>query len=304
MFRLWREFERFRGKKENCMTVILTTRGCRWRKCTMCSYWLESRDVNDEMLKKQIDLVFERVDTKLLKIFTSGSFFDENEISTELRRYLVEKAKKLGVEKIIVESRPEFIDEEKLEDFEGLELEVGIGLETANDLVREICINKGFSFFDFFSAAEILKRRGFRVKCYLLLKPPFISEREAILDILESVDKVSKVVDVISINMMNVQRGTLVEKLWKRNLYRPPWLWSAVEVIKKIKKDVEIICDPVAGGKIRGPHNCGKCDREVVNALKLFSVTQDKTLLDLNCECRILWNKSVEIEDFARIPLI
>ncbi|MEM4472380.1 MAG: archaeosine biosynthesis radical SAM protein RaSEA [Archaeoglobaceae archaeon] len=304
MVKIWKEFERYKGEREVCLTAILTTKGCRWRKCNMCSYWIESRNISERDLKEQIDFIFERVDTKLLKIFTSGSFFDENEISAELRKYIADRAKEMGIKKIIVESRPEFISEEKLADFKGLELEVGIGLESANDRIREICINKGFSFDDFKFAAEKIKKEGFRVKCYLLLKPPFVSEKEAIRDIVDSVKKVHEFVDVISINLMNIQKGTLVEKLWERGLYRPPWLWSAVEAIKRIREKVEVICDPVAGGKARGPHNCGKCDREIVSALKLFSVTQDKTLLDIDCECKLLWNKALEIEQFARIPLL
>ncbi|MEM1578211.1 MAG: archaeosine biosynthesis radical SAM protein RaSEA [Archaeoglobaceae archaeon] len=303
MLKLWRENERFKGKKESCLTAILITKGCRWRKCTMCSYWLESRNVSNEILKEQIDKIFERIDTKLLKIFTSGSFFDENEIPAEIRRYLVEKIEKHGVEKLIVESRPEFITEEKLKDFKNIELEVGIGLESASDFIRLNCINKGFMFSDFLSAAKKIKEMGFRVKCYLLLKPPFLSEREAILDVIISAEKVSGIVDVVSINLTNIQKGTFVEKLWEKNLYRPPWLWSAVEAIKKIESPLEIICDPVAGGKARGPHNCGKCDREVANALRLFSLTQDKSLLELDCECKLFWKKALEIEDFSRVPL-
>ncbi|MFN3384297.1 MAG: archaeosine biosynthesis radical SAM protein RaSEA [Archaeoglobaceae archaeon] len=304
MVKIWKELERYKGREERCLTAIITTKGCAWRKCTMCSYWLESRNLSGEILKEQIDQIFAKIDTKILKIFTSGSFFDENEVSRDLRLYIVERALERGVEKIIVESRPEFVSEEKLRDFEGIELEVGIGLETADDFIRENCINKGFSFSDFKFAVEKIKASGFRVKCYLLLKPPFLSEREAILDVVDSAKKVSKLVDLISINLTNVQKGTIVEKLWERSLYRPPWLWSAVEAIKRIEGDVEIICDPVAGGKIRGPHNCGKCDREVVSALKLFSLTQDKSLLDLDCDCRVIWRKSLEIEDFSRVPLL
>lgn len=304
MLKIWKEIERYRGREESCLTAIITTKGCAWRKCTMCSYWLESRDLSEERLKEQVDELFAKVDTKLLKIFTSGSFFDDNEVPGYLRRYIVEKALERGVEKIIVESRPEFVSEEKLKDFDGIELEVGIGLETVNDFVRENCINKGFTFSDFMSAVEKIKAFGFRVKCYLLLKPPFLSEREAILDVVNSAKKVSRLVDVISINLTNVQKATVVEKLWERNLYRPPWLWSAVEAIKRIESEAEIICDPVAGGRIRGPHNCGKCDREVASALRLFSLTQDKSVLELDCDCKAVWRKTLEIEDFSRVPLL
>ena len=302
MPKLWKEKERFRGDLEDCLTAIITTRGCSWRKCYMCSYWSESRALSDEFLKSQLDEVLDKLgEIRILKVFTSGSFLDEREMPAELRAYFLDRCRELGVEKLIIESRPEFIDSKKLKDFKGLQVEVGIGLETANDFIREHCINKGFSFSDFARAAEILKREGLRVKCYLLLKPPFLSEREAINDLLESTEKVRNLADVISINLTNIQKGTLVEKLWERGLYRPPWLWSALEVLRNVSG--EIICDPVAGGKIRGPHNCGRCDREIVSAIRLFSVTQDTSLLDVDCSCRKIWLKALELEDRSRVPL-
>lgn len=268
----------------------------------MCGYWSESRAVSDKILKEELNQVIEKIeDVSILKIFTSGSFLDEKEIPAELRRYFIDRIKERGVKKLIIESRPEFVEREKLKDFEGLELEVGIGLETADDSIRENCINKGFNFLDFIKSAEIIKREGFRVKCYLLLKPPFLSESEAIEDLVKSSEKLKGHVDVISINLMNIQKATIVEKLWERGLYRPPWLWSAVEVLKNIQ--TEVICDPVAGGKIRGPHNCGRCDKDVVSALRLFSLTQDKGVLDLDCECKKIWLKALELEKYSRIPL-
>ncbi|MEM1576141.1 MAG: archaeosine biosynthesis radical SAM protein RaSEA [Archaeoglobaceae archaeon] len=302
MPKFWKEKERYRGKVEDCLTAIITTRGCSWRKCYMCSYWSESRAVSETVLKEELDQIIEKVgDASILKIFTSGSFLDEKEIPAELRRYFVDRIKEIGVKKLIIESRPEFVDQEKLKEFRGIELEIGIGLETADDAIREQCINKGFNFLDFIKSAEIIRGRGFRVKCYLLLKPPFLSESEAIIDLVKSADKVKNHVDVISVNLMNIQKSTLVEKLWEKGLYRSPWLWSAIEVLKNIQ--TEVICDPVAGGKIRGPHNCGRCDKNVVSAIKLFSLTQDKEMLDIECECKKIWLKSLEFEKYSRIPL-
>ncbi|MCS7143703.1 MAG: archaeosine biosynthesis radical SAM protein RaSEA [Archaeoglobaceae archaeon] len=302
MLKFWKEKERYKGKTEDCLTAIITTKGCSWRNCYMCGYWSESRDLKEEVLKGQIDQVFEKIgEIRILKLFTSGSFLDEREIPVGIREYFLDRCREIGIKKLIIESRPEFIEKEKIKDFKGIELEVGIGLETANDFIRMQCINKGFDFSDFVRSAKILREEGFRIKCYLLLKPPFLSEKEAIADLIDSADKVREYVDVISLNLMNIQRDTLVERLWERGLYRPPWLWSAVEVLKSIS--TEIICDPVAGGKIRGPHNCGRCDKDVVSAIKLFSLKQDRSLLDLDCECKKIWFKALELEDYSRIPL-
>jgi len=299
---VWKEKERLKGEIVDCITVILRTIGCYWNSCLMCGYKRDSYPATEKELVEQVNYALSE-QTPVVKIFTSGSFFDDREVSPSVRAYIRKKIEELGVEKLIVESRPEFITEEKLKEFEGINLEVGIGLETANDFIREYCINKGFKFKDFERAAKILKDFGFRVKAYLLLKPPFLSEKEAIEDVVFSANVVGDLVDVVSINPTNVQKDTFVEKLWKMGLYRPPWLWSAVEVLKRIS--IEAICDPVAAGKIRGPHNCGICDLKVAKAIKEFSLTQDKTVFEnLSCECIAKWKKVLKIEDYSRIPVL
>ncbi len=137
------------------------------------------------------------------------------------------------------------------------------------------------------------------------MKPPFLSESEAIDDAVNSILKARKYTDVFSLNLTNVQKGTLVEKLWRAKLYRPPWLWSAVEVLKNAKEiGVEILSDPVAAGKQRGPHNCGRCDSEVARAIREFSLTQDvKVLEELSCDCVRKWKMALKLERYSRVPL-
>ena len=298
---VWIEKERFHGEVVDCLTVILRTRGCSWNRCLMCGYRRDTDPrVTNEDLKKQLEKALKRGKAKILKIFTSGSFF---ELDKEFRDFVYSTVSKAGFEKLIVESRPEFVYrvEEDLEKIE-FELEVGIGLETSNDFVREYCINKGFTFEDFKEASRFLKSKGFRVKAYLLLKPPFLSEREAVEDAIRSIEDVKGLADIVSLNPTNVQSGTYLETLWKRKLYRPPWLWSVVEVLKS--SNLEIISDPVGAGSLRGPHNCGKCDKAVVRAIRDFSLHQDKSVFEnLNCKCLKLWELTLELENYSRIPL-
>lgn len=303
---IWKEKERLDGEIVECMTLILRTRGCRWDQCYMCGYTNDAYPAGEEELIQQIDHAFEQLKgEQVLKVFTSGSFFDDAEVPPKIRAHLLERFNQAGLKKLIVESRPEYITEDRLKEFEGVKLEVGIGLETANDRIRELCINKGFSFDDFKRAATVLRNKGFRVKCYLLLKPPFLAEGEAIEDAINSVIAAKYYVDVFSLNLTNVQKGTLVERLWRAKLYRPPWLWSAIEVLREAKEaGVEILSDPVAAGKQRGPHNCGKCDEKVARAIRGFSLTQDVSLLEkLDCDCIEKWKKAVELERYSRVPL-
>jgi radical SAM enzyme (TIGR01210 family) len=306
----WLDYDFFTEERRaiKSLTVILRTVGCQWRKCTMCGYWHESADVTQTDILTQLERAFRNSPDEpfVLKIFTSGSFLDEREISSETRKEIAAMVKKRKIKKLIVETRPEFINAEKIEDLKAVEhLELAIGLETANDFIRSKYINKGFSFDDYKTAAEIVNAYGATVKTYLLLKPPFISEKRAIEDVVKSAALVSPYSSTISLNLCNVQKYTRLEDLWKRKYYRPPWLWSAVEAIKEMKKqdeNVVVMSDPVGAGYIRGPHNCGKCDMAITEAIKKFNITQDLSVLErleeIDCECKEVWHALLKFDDF------
>lgn len=309
--KVWLEDELFAGKRVKALTIILRTSGCFWAKmggCTMCGYIYDSTpEVYMEELLMQFQVGMEKLspEVKIVKLFTSGSFLDPREVPIEARNkilnFLGEK-----VEKVVVESRPEFVEKQVVLECRNLvkQFEIAIGLETSNDKIRRESINKGFSFKDFIEAAKVARECGVAVKAYLLLKPPFLSERAAIEDVIKSIEDAAYYVDTISINLCNVQRGTLVHELYINKSYRPPWLWSAVEVLRRgreiLSSEKALICDPVAAGFKRGPHNCGKCDREVAVCIREFSLKQDVDLFkNLYCECFEIWRKTLELEDYT-----
>jgi radical SAM enzyme (TIGR01210 family) len=289
------------------LTVILRTVGCQWRKCTMCSFWQESADVTQADILAQLEHALRNSPDEefILKIFTSGSFLDEREISNETRKAIAAMVRnRTGIRKLIVETRPEFVSAAKIEDLQGVEnLELAIGLETADDFIRSNYIKKGFSFDDYKNAGDIVLDSGATVKTYLLLKPPFVSEKKAIEDVITSAELVSNYSSTISLNLCNIQKYTLLESLWRRGYYRPPWLWSAVEAIKAIKKrNIVVMSDPVGAGHKRGPHNCGSCDREITEAIKSFNVTQDLHVLErldeIECQCKAVWQALIKYDTF------
>ena len=95
--------------------------------------------------------------------------------------------------------------------------------------------------------------------------------------------------DEVSVNPMNIQKKTIVDRLFRNKEYRSPWLWSLVEMIKRSHEELDdancrIIVHPTAGGKIRGAHNCGSCDSEVVAAIERYSVSGETVEFDhLGC---------------------
>ncbi len=309
------------------LTIILNTGGCRWARaggCTMCGYVAESVEggtVPHEALMDQLDtaLAHEREHVAehrdgvhkpcpLVKIYTSGSFLDEREVPAETRDAIAETF--ADRERIVVESLPDFVDRAKLANFtdRGLDTDVAIGLETATDRVRHDCVNKYFDFADFESACLEADKADAGVKAYLLLKPPFLTESEAVADMIDSVERCADVegCHTVSMNPTNVQRHTMVERLYWDGGYRPPWLWSVADVLAETADvDALVVSDPVGAGSDRGPHNCGECDERVEMAIEDFDLRQDPTVFEeVACPCERTWEVVLERETGYNMPLV
>ena len=317
----WTTTARIGAETGTAISIVLSTQGCAHARgseggCTMCSYLLDGTRTNpspDELYNQFLDAMkkVEKASSPLsVKIYTSGSFLDDDEIPIEARNQILsEIANDSRVREVVLESRPEYVQDSILKEVRGTlgdrSIEIAMGLESSSDLVRSLCINKNFDFASFKEAVDLGKKYDMGTRAYVLLKPPFLTERDAIVDAKNTIaDAIKAGVSTISLNPVNVQRNTLVEYLWKRQNYRPPWLWSVVEVLRHAHSisqgTVNVVCDPVAAGKIRGTHNCGKCDTPVISAIRRFSLDQNTSAFDsLHCECQTLWNHILEHEDVS-----
>ena len=282
---LWKESDMSNGRKVDAMVVILRTNGCCWVRqggCTMCGYREASlTDVTEDDLLKQLEQALAKYKGEpFVKIYTSGSFLDDNEVPPEVRRRFFKAFS--GCERILFESRPEFITPESLADVPKTAT-IALGLESSDPAVLERSVHKGFTPEDIRRAGTLAKESGLMVRTYLLLKPPFMTEDMAIEDAVRSARFADPFSDEISVNPLNVQRGTYVERLWKRGEFRSPWIWSLIEVF-------------------RGVHNCGECDRRALDAVERFSFTQDPADLDIDCPCRAKWVAYRESERILGSP--
>lgn len=314
----WRGKERHGSELVDCLTIIFKSGGCSWSKCRMCSYRHERYGEQDcgallSRLRAQLAWVMrEHADGeyRMVKIFTSGSFFDPAEVPPQ---FLADIASVFRGKLLIAETRPEYINKETLASFievlddgsHKVPLYCAIGLETSNDFIREKCINKGFTFADFTKAAATARSAGAGVKAYLLHKPLFLTEREALEDMQSTIRDILPCADLVSMNPCTVQRNTELEYYWKRGAYRPPYLWSVLTLLKDAP--VHMTCDPLGGGQKRGPHNCGKCDYEIVRGIRDFSLNADReliaALLETECRCKEEWQYVLDHEKPYCMPL-
>ncbi len=302
--KLWKEDDVAEFGSTRAMTLILRTRGCTWdyqHSCTMCGYFVDvlPKKLTDENLISQ----WRRAETQhageqVLKVYTGGNFLDDKEVFPAARRAILESAA-AKFRRITVETRPEYITQERVAPLvelvkaHGSSLELAIGLESSSDVVCEEAINKGYGFREFVEGARNAHACGARVKSYLLLKPPFLTEDEAVEDMVSSIRDAAPHSDVLSVNPTNVQKHTLVDRMFRRGEYRPPWLWSILEVLRRgqpLAGGKILKSDPVGGGKSRGAHNCGRCDEKILPLLERYNATQDIAFVEaaqnVVCPCR------------------
>ncbi len=298
----WKEKDMAFGETVPAMVVILRTNGCAWAKagsggCTMCGYRSASlTNVTSEDLNAQLDKVLERYNGEpFVKIYTSGSFLDENEIPLDVRERVFDEFK--GCRRLLVESRPEFITPDSVSTLPK-NLTMALGLESSDEEVLVKCVHKGFTAAQSQTAGNMIKDAGMMVRTYLLLKPPYLNETAAIADSVASARFADPFSDEISVNPLNVQHATVVERLWKRGEFRSPWIWSLMEVFRQLSGTVSarLMSSPSGGGSQRGVHNCGKCDQEALAAIERFSYSQDVRDLAVTCECKSTWERYLQAE--------
>jgi hypothetical protein len=313
----WIGKDRIRGEVLPSLTMIFRTGGCAWNRCLMCGY----RSIRTEGTPDQLEALVlaqlrwvrqhhDPASYDLVKIYTSGSFLDPCEVPPAARDAVGDAFRGKVV---IAETRPEFVTPDVLREFidrvddgsRTVPFYAAIGLETTDDGIREKCIRKGFTIAHYLQATRIARDAGAGVKAYLLQKPPFLTEREAVEDMSRSLASLTGHADLVSLNPCTVQSGTTVEWLWQRGAYRPPYLWSVLQVLEGAP--VHVTCDPVGGGYPRGPHNCGTCDRELLAGIRDYSLSGDRGLLRAllreECGCKGEWKLVLERERPYAMPL-
>jgi radical SAM enzyme (TIGR01210 family) len=292
--------------------------GCEWMLsdenggCTMCGHLAgtsQGSEISASLFIEQFDNIINQIDLKnipMICIYNAGSFLNDNEMPREARSHIFNKLAGMDeIESIIFESRPEYIDSDKIFEMtsiiSGKRIEIGIGLESSDEYVRQICLNKGFKVDEFKSAVSLLKAHGVHVLAYVLQKPPFLTEQQAIIDTTNSVRwAFSNGVDVVSIEPVSVQKNTLIHLLYNMKLYRPPWIWSVLTSVAEIGNIGAIRI----GGFEFFPlpdvctHNCSMCNDFCIQAIEQFNATNDikvieKTLATPCTTCKETWRREL-----------
>jgi radical SAM enzyme (TIGR01210 family) len=313
------------GQSVERVIIILRGCGCDWANkadggCIMCGHLSGSSKgeyIPSEHLKKQFDDALKKYDFReypMLCLYNGGSFLNEREIPRDLRRYMLERIHaESHIKRLIIESRTDFITWENLEEIGTLlpdtSVEIGVGIETADDTIRELILNKGVTTKQLIRTAERFRGSKIRLLAYLLVNPPFLTEAEAVEDTVRGIEFAHKIgADAVSLEAVSIQHLTTVSFLAEAGFYKPPWIWSLFEIVKRthhLGLEIRI------GGFEFFPipkeftSNCPVCNGEMVNKIQEFNRTGNlKIIENLTCanRCDLLWRKEMERIDTRDLP--
>ncbi len=248
-------------------------------------------------LEQLIDSGKTKIDT--LTIFMAGSFLNKEELSAEAQNEIIFFfAKKIDCQRLIIESRPEYIIkyEAELEKFKRIvgdkKIEISIGLESSNLITRNVLIKKGFSNEQYSESVKIAKKHGFIVNTYILIGVPDLSKKQIIDEPVESAKfALGKGSDIVSFETYCSQVDTPWAELYMEGRFESLDLWCIVEVILGIDAfssnwylgEFSDWPKPIAI-----PTNCDKCTNQVMMVLDDLRKTHNTKVLNNlpSCPCR------------------
>jgi radical SAM enzyme (TIGR01210 family) len=221
--------------------IFLTNRECHWR-CLMCDLWKNTLPVAvpGGAIVTQIDYALKRVPalarSRHLKLYNSGSFFDPRAIPPEDQPAIARHV--CGFERVIVESHPALVGQATVRFRNVLaeaasrlsqtrrplpQLEVAMGLETAHpDVLRKL--NKHMSLDQFARAAEFLRRHQIALRAFVLVKPPFLDEADALRWAGRSLEFAFDCGAAVAVLIPTRPGNGALEALAKRGEFSPPRL--------------------------------------------------------------------------------
>lgn len=309
------------GNKIERVIIYLRGKGCEWScqrngGCLMCGHYYgtsQGADLPKDAYYEQFRGELEKYDFSnipMLRIYNAGSILNEKEVPTEeLLKMLKLVSDNNEIKRIVLESRPEFITDDILNQISEIcknkIVEIGIGLETTNDEIREKCINKGFSFLEYLEAVcRIKKYSNLKVLTYLTVKPLFLTIEESRNDVINSIKDICAYTDIISLEPVSIQKNTVVDYLYELGIYTPPKGWIIKEIIGELEKNNLLAdVDLRIGGFEFFPipdlfvGNCKKCNEILYNAIDCYNASKNtEEIKQLECECYEEYLKEIEKE--------
>ena len=312
-----------RGKAMHNILVWYPTPGCQWASkggCTMCNFGENANEYSSDEIVDIFAEQLERLDrgTRFIHLGPGGSVFRPKELQPAARRKIFALFKKFPfLEYVGAECRADAFREADIHESIQLlppqlkEFSFGFGLESANEFIREYSVHKGSNnkIIEATMQRIIDMRPNYpklflSIDVYVLLKPPFLSEREAISDAIESIEwAFAKGADTVTLFPNTIKTNTLCEYLHQQAdfctplRYETPYFYSVIEVLQALPTSLRnrvVVLGMTSGMAYKlGPRGCDLCTGVLFGLISAFNYSKDPLLLNLasstRCTCRDDW---------------
>ena len=293
---------------------------CAWSNCRMCGLSTRAEALSEESVLTQLDDIarlpqLERADSFCLSPY---SFFADNEMSQRVRQRVYQITREhSNIEYAVFMTRPNYINEAKLGELRKALPEhkviIWMGAETADEKIAKYCIDKGYIWADVEKAAELMQKQGIKPGIWVLQKPPFISEREGMDDAIKTIRKGLDNGYEIRLMPTEVMDHTVTKLLFDMRRYKPPRLWSVVNVLEHFSPeehlringsgphferdwDEEVIPRNAHSSEIlEYPYNCDDCSDKVFRTIRGYNQTKrTDEFEELDCDCKSDWQEEID----------
>jgi archaeosine synthase beta-subunit len=273
------------GEIEDTGIIFLTNRECPFH-CLMCDLWKNTTDrsVPVGAIPKQIEWALGQMPSvNHLKLYNSGSFFDERAIPEEDYPKIASLLKNFDT--IIVECHPKLINQKCLNFKEMLtpDLHVALGLETVHPEILPK-LNKQMTSDDFSNAVSFLTKNGIQSRAFILLRPPFLSEPESIYWAERTIDFAFNAgVECCTVIPVRAGNGSM-DFLLEKGFFNLPGIHSLETVLEYGigLNSGRVFADVWDLGLFSG---CSKCLDKRIARIIAINLSQ-KTQPAVECECR------------------
>lgn len=298
------------------------TAGC-WHDlaggCTMCNYGVGPPTTPEYM----VDCVrrgLAELPTVLADLLVSppGSFLDRREVPEAARAGILDLMSETAHESFSTETRAETINKDAIKqccDALARPLKVYIGVESCDSFLGKYCVNKELTVGESARALAVLAEEyAARSSANVVVGIPFLSTGEAIDDAVRSVEwALGAGADECCLFPLHVKRWTSLQWLQQAGMYRAPSLWSYVEVLRRLGRDVAETRIELAwyttygiGGILESPTTCPTCLDRVVPLVHAFAECHDFAIIEelhaMDCECKHVWLAQLKEDPDTSLP--
>lgn len=301
------------GTEAQRLMIVLRTAGCAYDQnnmgCTMCDFKRHAankEEINSNVLMHQLlyslnQAMFGPDDVSQIDLLTLGSFLHDNEVPEEFQNLAFQKFSSIKeLKKVAIESRSPYINDRRLLRLKKLLredqiLEIGLGIESSNEAIRNGVLRKNLSDTEIRRVVDVCANTGVEFLAYLLIGSMTLTEDEAVQDAIDSaiyianLCKSKNVKFRIAFEPVFITHGTELENMYLQGNYKLINLWRVIEVIKAVSHLGTLFVGLSDEGlsSNRTPSGCPHCTELLKGAIDRFNGNQLTTEFEgLICRCQ------------------